>query len=83
VSVALVSNPDCGRHDTGWGHPEHVGRLRAVTAALREKRHRPGYRTRLAFRTPFAAVTGRCPPVRAAAGDHVVHRDSRHLLPLP
>ena len=36
MSVALVSNPDCGRHDTGWGHPEHVGRLRAVTAALRE-----------------------------------------------
>jgi len=34
--VAFISNADCGRHDTGWGHPEHVGRLRAVTRALRE-----------------------------------------------
>ncbi|HTQ42907.1 MAG TPA: histone deacetylase, partial [Polyangiaceae bacterium] len=24
-----------GRHDTGWGHPEHVGRLRAIPRALR------------------------------------------------
>ncbi|MEO5590659.1 MAG: histone deacetylase [Gemmatimonadaceae bacterium] len=23
-------------HDTGWGHPEHVGRLRAITRALRD-----------------------------------------------
>jgi acetoin utilization deacetylase AcuC-like enzyme len=37
VSVALVSNSDCGRHDTGWGHPEHVGRLRAIPKALREE----------------------------------------------
>lgn len=36
MSVAFISNSDCGRHDTGWGHPEHVGRLRAVTRALRE-----------------------------------------------
>ncbi len=33
-SVAFVSHADCGRHDTGWAHPEHVGRLRAVTRAL-------------------------------------------------
>ena len=37
MSVAFVSNSDCGRHDTGWGHPEHVGRLRAIPRALREK----------------------------------------------
>src|ERR1051325_10688051 len=37
MSVAFVSNSDCGRHDTGWGHPEHVGRLRAVPRALREE----------------------------------------------
>jgi acetoin utilization deacetylase AcuC-like enzyme len=37
VSIALVSNSDCGRHDTGWGHPEHVGRLRAIPKALREE----------------------------------------------
>jgi len=35
VSTAFISHADCGRHDTGWGHPEHVGRLRAVTRALR------------------------------------------------
>src|SRR5687768_513676 len=34
--VAFISHRDCGRHDTGWGHPEHVGRLRAVTRALRD-----------------------------------------------
>jgi len=34
--TAFVSNADCGRHDTGWGHPEHVGRLRAVTRAFRD-----------------------------------------------
>jgi acetoin utilization deacetylase AcuC-like enzyme len=35
VAVAFISHSDCGRHDTGWGHPEHVGRLRAITRALR------------------------------------------------
>ena len=37
MSIALVSNSDCGRHDIGWGHPEHVGRLRAIPKALREE----------------------------------------------
>ena len=35
VSVAYISHSDCGRHDTGWNHPEHVGRLRAIPRALR------------------------------------------------
>lgn len=35
-SVAYISHADCGGHDTGWGHPEHVGRLRAIPRALRE-----------------------------------------------
>jgi len=34
-SVAFISHADCGRHDTGWAHPEHVGRLRAIPRALR------------------------------------------------
>lgn len=34
--VAFISHADCGRHDTGWNHPEHVGRLRAIPRALRE-----------------------------------------------
>jgi acetoin utilization deacetylase AcuC-like enzyme len=37
MRVAFISHADCGRHDTGWGHPEHVGRLRAVTRALRNE----------------------------------------------
>ena len=35
TTVAFVSHADCGRHDTGWQHPEHVGRLRMITRALR------------------------------------------------
>ncbi len=35
ASVAFISHSDCGRHDTGWDHPEHVGRLRAISRALR------------------------------------------------
>jgi acetoin utilization deacetylase AcuC-like enzyme len=34
--TAFISHSDCGRHDTGWGHPDHVGRLRAITRALRD-----------------------------------------------
>src|SRR6185295_3418603 len=36
TTTAFLSHSDCGRHDTGWGHPEHVGRLRAIPKALRE-----------------------------------------------
>lgn len=36
MTVAYISHADCGRHDTGWGHPEHVGRLRAIPRALRD-----------------------------------------------
>ena len=36
MTVAYISHSDCGRHDTGWGHPEHVGRLRAIPRFLRE-----------------------------------------------
>ena len=34
ASIALFHHPACARHDTGWGHPEHQGRLRAVVQAL-------------------------------------------------
>ncbi len=37
MPTAFVSHSDCGRHDTGWGAPEHVGRLRAIPKALREQ----------------------------------------------
>jgi acetoin utilization deacetylase AcuC-like enzyme len=36
VTIGYISSSDCGRHDTGWGHPEHVGRLRAIPHALRD-----------------------------------------------
>ncbi|HSJ25411.1 MAG TPA: histone deacetylase [Longimicrobiales bacterium] len=32
--AGLVGHHDCGRHDTGWGHPEHQGRLPAIIRAL-------------------------------------------------
>jgi acetoin utilization deacetylase AcuC-like enzyme len=35
LSIAFISHSDVGRHDNGWNHPEHVGRLRAITRALR------------------------------------------------
>ena len=37
MGVAYLSHADCGRHDTGWRHPEHVGRLRAIARALRHE----------------------------------------------
>jgi acetoin utilization deacetylase AcuC-like enzyme len=37
MTTAFISHSDCGRHDTGWGHPEHVGRLRAIPRALRDR----------------------------------------------
>jgi acetoin utilization deacetylase AcuC-like enzyme len=35
--TAFISQSDCGLHDTGWGHPENAGRLRAIARALRER----------------------------------------------
>ena len=32
--TALVLHADCGRHDTGWRHPEHQGRLPAIVRAI-------------------------------------------------
>lgn len=34
VTLAFISHSDVGRHDNGWNHPEHVGRVRAITRAL-------------------------------------------------
>jgi acetoin utilization deacetylase AcuC-like enzyme len=36
MTIGFISSSDCGRHDTGWGHPEHAGRLRAIPRALRD-----------------------------------------------
>jgi len=32
--TAFVSHSDCARHDTGWKHPEHQGRLPALVRAV-------------------------------------------------
>jgi acetoin utilization deacetylase AcuC-like enzyme len=32
--TALVLHPACALHDTGWGHPEHQGRLPAIVSAI-------------------------------------------------
>ncbi len=34
LPTAFVGHPDCSRHDTGWKHPEHQGRLPALTRAV-------------------------------------------------
>ncbi|MEX2180496.1 MAG: histone deacetylase [Gemmatimonadaceae bacterium] len=36
MTLAFISHSDIGRHDNGWNHPEHVGRVRAITRALRD-----------------------------------------------
>lgn len=36
MTLAYISHSDVGFHDTGWGHPEHVGRIRAIPRALRD-----------------------------------------------
>ena len=34
AKTALVGHHACGLHDTGWGHPEHQGRLPAILSAI-------------------------------------------------
>jgi acetoin utilization deacetylase AcuC-like enzyme len=34
VPAAIVSSSACALHDTGWGHPEHQGRLPAIVRAI-------------------------------------------------
>ena len=34
--TAFMMHPAAVLHDTGWGHPEHQGRLRALASALRD-----------------------------------------------
>jgi acetoin utilization deacetylase AcuC-like enzyme len=34
IPTAFVSHPDCARHDTGWKHPDHQGRLPGLVRAV-------------------------------------------------
>ncbi|MYB99933.1 MAG: hypothetical protein F4X60_15470, partial [Gemmatimonadetes bacterium] len=36
LPTAFFMHPSAVLHDTGWGHPEHQGRLRAIASALKE-----------------------------------------------
>jgi acetoin utilization deacetylase AcuC-like enzyme len=86
MAVALISNSDCGRHDTGWGHPEHVGRLRAIPAALRadpelyqallqvEGRHATPAELSLVHGADYVASITRAAE-RAEAENAVIHLD--------
>ena len=49
--TAFVSHYDCSRHDTGWGHPDHQGRLPALMRAV--------YRDMLTLFDPLLEVEGR------------------------
>ncbi len=55
MTLAFIAHPDCGRHDTGWNHPEHVGRLRAIPRALRQD---PQLFERLIHHEPRHATPG-------------------------
>lgn len=48
--TAFVSHHDCSRHDTGWQHPEHQGRLPAIARAV--------YRDMLTLFDPLLEVEG-------------------------
>ncbi len=43
--TAIVSHPDCLRHDTGPGHPEHAGRLKALLEAIEQEQAALGEHT--------------------------------------
>jgi acetoin utilization deacetylase AcuC-like enzyme len=48
--TAYVSHESCSLHDTGWSHPDHQGRLPAVTRAV--------YRDMVALYEPLLQVEG-------------------------
>ncbi|MFW6192371.1 MAG: hypothetical protein ACOC83_02705, partial [Gemmatimonadota bacterium] len=37
ATVAVYQHDACARHDTGWRHPEHQGRLRAVSRGIESR----------------------------------------------
>lgn len=52
--TAYVSHEDASRHDTGWKHPDHQGRLPAITRAV--------YRDMVALWEPLLQVQGEHAP---------------------
>ncbi|MGH7551994.1 MAG: histone deacetylase family protein [Longimicrobiales bacterium] len=85
---ALVLHSDCALHDTGWGHPEHMGRLPAIVAAI--ERDSPALIDRIAQRQPSPASesailrvhdAGYVAYVRQTAARSVAERALLHLDP--
>ncbi|MCI0434862.1 MAG: histone deacetylase [Gemmatimonadetes bacterium] len=88
----LVLHEDCGRHDPGWGHPEHQGRLpailRAIEAATPElldsiRQHRATPAPLEAIRyvhTPGHVERVRALAASAATEGRPVHADSDTLV---
>jgi acetoin utilization deacetylase AcuC-like enzyme len=50
TTTAFVTHHDCSRHDTGWAHPEHQGRLPAIARAV--------YREMLSFHEVLREMEG-------------------------
>ncbi len=50
LPTGFVTHHDCSRHDTGWQHPEHQGRLPAVARAV--------YREMLSFHEVLREIEG-------------------------
>jgi acetoin utilization deacetylase AcuC-like enzyme len=67
---------DCGLHDTGWGHPEHQGRLPAIVRAI--ERDTPVLLPRLAMREAVPAGIDALQRVHDAAHVERVRALARH-----
>lgn len=65
--TAFVSHSDCARHDTGWGHADHQGRLPAVMRAV--------YRDMIDLHEPLLDLEGR----RAEDADLLRYHSTNHL----
>lgn len=65
LPTAFVSHADCSRHDPGWKHPDHQGRLPALVRAV--------YRDMLTLHDHLLQVEGR--PATAAELRRVHSRD--------
>ncbi len=64
-ACALVMHEDTGRHDTGWNHPEHQGRLPAIVRAI--ERATPAWQDRIAQHRARPAATEAIQRVHTAA----------------
>lgn len=65
--TAYVTHSDCSRHDTGWKHPEHQGRLAKVSRAV--------YRDMLTLFEPMREMEG----VPATVDDLLLAHDEAYV----